>query len=460
MAPRSLLRTVAITLLALLAGATGLVASAGAASAAPTPDAAAYEFLGLMNRARQSAGLPAMVADVPLAGTSVTWSNTMSSQNRLYHDPNLAAAASSVEPNWRRVGENVGVGWSVTSLHDAFMSSTGHRDNILSPGFNRVGIGVTYGGDGRMWVTVRFLEGPTISGANGLASCIGARSGSTVVVGADVNGDGRDDLLANTPSRDDQLLRGQSSRVFDPQAVAVGGSYIPITGDFTGRGRADVIWYAPGSSPDYLWRYDGASFTSTPLTIGGTYVPSVGDMDGDGRDDILWYAAGYAKDYVWYGTGTVGRFESRPITANGHYQVAIADLDGDNRSDVVWYAKGTAKDYINYGTGRGSFQSIPVTINGDYRPASGDFDGDRKDDILWHAPGSAKDFIWYGLGARGAYYSQPMLVGGSYAPVTGDYDGDCRSDIVWTTGYDVDGAPIWYGSGSRGGFGQDHVRTG
>ena len=42
------------------------------------------------------------------------------------------------------VAENVGVGYSVQALHDAFMGSTGHRANILNASYNRVGIGVVH----------------------------------------------------------------------------------------------------------------------------------------------------------------------------------------------------------------------------------------------------------------------------------------------------------------------------
>jgi hypothetical protein len=139
--------------------------AAPAAAATPAEDEAT--FLTLLNQERTRAGLPAMISDSKLAPTSRSWSSTMGSQDRLYHDPNLAAVASSVEPAWRSVGENVGVGYSASSLHTAFMNSPGHRANVMSASFNRVGIGVVYA-NGKLWVTVRFLAGPTISGSTGL----------------------------------------------------------------------------------------------------------------------------------------------------------------------------------------------------------------------------------------------------------------------------------------------------
>ncbi len=148
--------------LALLLSVFGTATPAGA-----TPASDESELLTLMNQSRTGAGLPPMVSDGALAATSRSWSSIMAGQNRLFHDSNLAAVATSVEPAWRSVGENVGTGFSTQQLHDAFMGSTAHRANIMSGRFNRVGIGVVHAG-GKTWVTVRFLEGPAISGTTGL----------------------------------------------------------------------------------------------------------------------------------------------------------------------------------------------------------------------------------------------------------------------------------------------------
>lgn len=142
-----------------------LVAPAAPAGATPAEDEAT--FLTLINRDRTRAGLPALVLDTKLAATSRSWSVNMGSKDQMYHDPNLGAVATSVDPAWRSIGENVGVGYSATGLHDAFMNSAPHRANVMSPNYNRIGIGVAYAG-GKTWVTVRFLQGPAISGPTGL----------------------------------------------------------------------------------------------------------------------------------------------------------------------------------------------------------------------------------------------------------------------------------------------------
>jgi uncharacterized protein YkwD len=58
------------------------------------------------------------------------------------------------------VGENIawagGAGVGSGTLHTMWMQSQGHRDNILSPTYNVVGIGVYCAADGTIWATQSF----------------------------------------------------------------------------------------------------------------------------------------------------------------------------------------------------------------------------------------------------------------------------------------------------------------
>jgi uncharacterized protein YkwD len=71
----------------------------------------------------------------------------------LYHTPTDTLKRRVTR--WTTLGENVGVGGTVTTLHTAFMGSSAHRSNILYSGFRHVGIGTSKSG-GRLWVTVIF----------------------------------------------------------------------------------------------------------------------------------------------------------------------------------------------------------------------------------------------------------------------------------------------------------------
>jgi uncharacterized protein YkwD len=77
----------------------------------------------------------------------------MAKLNRLHHNPNLVKEVGDMP--WKILGENVGVGSTVNTLHTAFMNSPSHRANILKSAYRQVGIGVLFS-RGRTWVTVVF----------------------------------------------------------------------------------------------------------------------------------------------------------------------------------------------------------------------------------------------------------------------------------------------------------------
>jgi hypothetical protein len=430
-----------------------------AAPAAASADTAESEFLTKLNQERVNRGLPALVSDTKLAPTSRSWSANMGSKNSLYHEPNLAAVASTVEPNWRSVGENVGVGYGVQGLHDAFMGSTGHRNNILSSKYNRVGIGVAYA-HGKTWVTVRFLEGPAITGTTGLGPPPPPPGVRTVLTG-DFDGDGYEDVLTYGPGGEpDELWFGRADGHMRKVPATVNGHYRPIAGDFDGDTKSEIIWYAPGTTQDFIWSWNGSGWDSTPTTINGTYQPLVGDFDGDGVDDILWYAPGPAADFSWYGNRT-GDFTSVGTQINGSYRPLVGDLDGNRGDDIFWYAPGPASDWIWYSVKqRGSYANTHTTVNGHYRAFTGNFNGDASDDIFWYAPGPAQDFIWFMSTTRGRYSSVARTVNGHYLPAAADINGDRADDVVWFSPSHLSGDPIWFGQRGSTAYVSSSVRSG
>jgi hypothetical protein len=89
--------------------------------------------------------------DPQLSKVASRHSSRMADRSLLYHSTDLR----HVVTRWSTLGENVGTGPSVKSLHRAFMASPAHRDNILYPTFRHVGVGSARRG-GRLWVTVVF----------------------------------------------------------------------------------------------------------------------------------------------------------------------------------------------------------------------------------------------------------------------------------------------------------------
>lgn len=121
-------------------------------SASPASASTSGEFVTRTNGARTSRGLRAYAVRSDLSSVAARQAARMASAQRIYHNPNLGSDVSG----WSSLGENVGRGPSVSSIHDAFMASSGHRANILSTSFTEVGIGTARGSDGQIYVSEVF----------------------------------------------------------------------------------------------------------------------------------------------------------------------------------------------------------------------------------------------------------------------------------------------------------------
>jgi uncharacterized protein YkwD len=107
----------------------------------------------LINQTRLSFKRVGLRLNTRLSGVAQRHSARMAKSNRLHHNPNLVRDVGDMP--WKILGENVGVGATVNTLHKAFMDSPSHRSNILRSSYRLVGIGVVLA-KGRTWVTVVF----------------------------------------------------------------------------------------------------------------------------------------------------------------------------------------------------------------------------------------------------------------------------------------------------------------
>lgn len=110
-------------------------------------------FTRKLNAARVNAGKGRLSLDPEASKAARRHTTEMVNRRLLHHTPNSTLARRVTR--WSTLGENVGVGGTVASLHAAFMNSPSHRSNILYSSFRHVGVGSLRRG-GRLWVTVIF----------------------------------------------------------------------------------------------------------------------------------------------------------------------------------------------------------------------------------------------------------------------------------------------------------------
>lgn len=120
--------------------------------------------VSFINDRRSRSGLAPVSPSAALASVARAHARYMADRNSLAHSPNLPRAVSEVLPEWVAVGENVGVGDSLSDVNTTFMTSATHRANILG-NYNLAGVGAVTGSDGRLWVTQVFARVATAAPA-------------------------------------------------------------------------------------------------------------------------------------------------------------------------------------------------------------------------------------------------------------------------------------------------------
>jgi hypothetical protein len=148
---RLLAASVCTVAFALFAPVTALAPRPASAAPAVADEAS---FVGHINALRASKGLGSLQVSGELTAVARGWSSHMAAAGSISHNPGLA---HSVSADWRKLGENVGVGYDVDSLWQAFVHSPAHYANLVDPDFGFVGVGDVWAADGRLFTTHDFM---------------------------------------------------------------------------------------------------------------------------------------------------------------------------------------------------------------------------------------------------------------------------------------------------------------
>ena len=170
--------------------------------------------------------------------------------------------------------------------------------------------------------------------------------GSTAssVTAGDIDNDGIDDMVVNTP-QGVALLRGGPGGVLYYDMVDVGGMAMhSALADLDADGNLDLITVTGGGftgSPAQLWVMQGAGDGTFPVSYqldvdGSPQWVSVGDLNMDGDLDIAVSTHGPDQVLIFAGSGHGGFAEpwSYPVCA-GPQAVAIGDMNNDGANDMV-----------------------------------------------------------------------------------------------------------------------------
>jgi uncharacterized repeat protein (TIGR01451 family) len=230
------------------------------------------------------------------------------------------------------------------------------------------------------------------------------------VIAADVNRDGKSDLVVSTPeSNNIRILLGDGGGAFSaatPVPVGTGNAQYEMLelADVNGDGKLDLLLgngFAPRKLAVRLG--DGAGGFGAEIVSNNTSYPThllTGDFDGDGRLDLVYPGAVCDSSgnnctgaiFVLAGDGA-GHFTQKGRLDNANaFSFAVADFNGDGKLDVVQRSQATGEPVVRLGDGVGGFMSPPAPPPGDAQaapaPATGagalataDFDKDGRPDL-------------------------------------------------------------------------------
>lgn len=121
-----------------------------------------YYAWNLLNEDRIANGLAPLQLDQELSRIARIKSEDMNANNYFAHEsPTYGNAANMLRLfgySFNGVGENIAHHATVLKAQAAFMSSSGHRANILGSQWSKVGIGVSYDKNGSVYVTQIFVR--------------------------------------------------------------------------------------------------------------------------------------------------------------------------------------------------------------------------------------------------------------------------------------------------------------
>lgn len=111
----------------------------------------AEQLFAFANQTRADHGLGTLTWDPALAAAAMKHCERMVVEGPISHryggEPDLTSRAGQAGAHFSLIEENIAVGANPARIHQAWMNSPGHRENLLSPDIDRVGIAVVQSGE-------------------------------------------------------------------------------------------------------------------------------------------------------------------------------------------------------------------------------------------------------------------------------------------------------------------------
>lgn len=298
-----------------------------------------------------------------------------------------------------------------------------------------------------------------------------------IVLGRDLNNDGKKDMLAVSDSKilwnkNTDFLNGFAHPVLiynhTSKVVSIEAK------DLNADGKIDIIFNANNGL--FLMKGTGSvpAFENPVLLTSATNVTffNILDIDGDGDLDVYWHQSNgaFLKKNDGNGNFLVIQTVFSPFPP---VVMALKDLDNDNKPDILIKSAGYKLQWYK-NDGAGNF-TLKQTIDLDAFSIvadAGDIDGDGDIDILsLYENGVETKFIWYSNLNGSGNFSGPMLISavpyivgnnqnallidGKYRLKLIDIDNDNKPDLVFSVYWNS--KLSWKKNLGNGNFGTEQI---
>ena len=227
-------------------------------------------------------------------------------------------------------------------------------------------------------------------------------TGQTSMAIADLNGDGLPDIITSdyyggVEGHDVSVMINEGNGTFGTPTFygTSSGPFGVAVADLNGDGKPDIVTsnWDTGTISVLVGNGNGTFQPSVTVATAGDEAGSVAiaDLNHDGKPDLV--VGNYADDTVsvLLGNGD-GTFKPQVIYAAGYDPsgVSLADLNGDGNEDIIVANQNDGTASVLMGNGDGTFAPLVTYSSGDYQPngvretnvAVGDLNGDGLPDLV------------------------------------------------------------------------------
>ncbi|MCY2991072.1 MAG: VCBS repeat-containing protein, partial [Planctomycetota bacterium] len=267
----------------------------------------------------------------------------------------------------------------------------------------------------------------------------------TTAVMADLNGDGRAELLAGSTDFSSQHAVSVYQCVPSGQ-LQLSATLVPpaspgalASGDFNHDDRADIVVgsYSTGTVSVFLQQSDG-SF-GPPTTYSATRdieTVAVADVNGDGQPDLVVGGADHITILAGRADGTFWPANASGIPGGFMGTFVLGDLNDDGLPDLVAENPAAMTLGVLLGQGDGTFREQSAIYSAGSLLAIGDVTGDGRPDLVASGSEVGGEQLLVAVGQAGGRFSdfrgQGFLQGFAGAGLA-DFNRDGRAEIVART---------------------------